>query len=151
MRGNKLAKMDDRGRLKIPRDFLKELREAYGPAVYVTSITGQSAWVYPLPVWEAIESRLRDLPSTFKGRQKYLSRTSYFGNEASIDAQGRLLIHPLLRKTAGISFFPNRIAFAFRKAAWENSSKAGSRSSWSCAQDVSMRPERLPVVLPGRK
>jgi MraZ protein len=102
MRGNKLAKMDDRGRLKIPRDFLKELREAYGPAVYVTSITGQSAWVYPLPVWEAIESRLRDLPSTFKGRQKYLSRTSYFGNEASIDAQGRLLIHPLLRTSAGL-------------------------------------------------
>ena len=102
MRGNKLAKMDDRGRLKIPRDFLKELREAYGPAVYVTTITGQSAWVYPLPVWEAIESRLRDLPSTFKGRQKYLSRTSYFGNEASIDAQGRLLIHPLLRTSAGL-------------------------------------------------
>jgi MraZ protein len=102
MRGNKLAKMDDRGRLKVPRDFLKELREAYGPAVYVTSITGQSAWVYPLPVWEAIESRLRDLPSTFKGRQKYLSRTSYFGNEASIDAQGRLLIHPLLRTSAGL-------------------------------------------------
>lgn len=102
MRGNKLAKMDDRGRLKVPRDFLKEMREAYGPAVYVTSITGQSAWIYPLPVWEAIESRLRDLPSTFKGRQKYLSRTSYFGNEASIDTQGRLLIHPLLRISAGL-------------------------------------------------
>ena len=102
MRGNKLAKMDDRGRLKIPRDFLKEMREAYGPGVYVTSITGQSAWIYPLPVWEAIESRLRDLPSTFKGRQKYLSRTSYFGNEASIDTQGRLLIHPLLRISAGL-------------------------------------------------
>lgn len=102
MRGNKLAKMDDRGRLKIPRDFLKEMREAFGPAVYVTSITGQSAWIYPLPVWEAIESRLRALPSTFKGRQKYLSRTSYFGTEASIDAQGRLLIHPLLRKSAGL-------------------------------------------------
>jgi len=102
MRGNKQAKMDDRGRIKIPRDFLREMRETFGPAVYVTSITGQSAWIYPLPVWEAIEGRLRDLPSTFKGRQKYLSRTSYFGNEASIDAQGRLLIHPLLRKSAGL-------------------------------------------------
>ncbi len=102
MRGNKLAKMDDRGRLKIPRDFLKEMREAYGQAVYVTSITGQSAWVYPLPIWEAIENRLRGLPSTFKGRQKYLSRTSYFGCEASIDSQGRLLIQPLLRTTAAL-------------------------------------------------
>jgi len=102
MRGNKLAKMDDRGRLKIPRDFLKEMREAYGPAVYVTSITGQSAWIYPLPVWEAIENRLRGLATTFKGRQKYLSRTSYFGCEANIDSQGRLLIQPLLRTSAGL-------------------------------------------------
>jgi len=102
MRGNKLAKMDDRGRLKVPRDFLKEMREAYGPKVYVTSITGQSAWVYPLPIWEGIENRLRKLPSTYRGRQKYLSRTSYFGNETSIDSQGRLLIHPLLRKSAGL-------------------------------------------------
>lgn len=102
MRGNKLAKMDDRGRLKIPRDFLKEMREVYGPAVYVTNITGHSAWIYPLPVWEAIESRLRGLPSTYKGRRKYLSRTSYFGDETSIDTQGRLLIHPLLRESAGL-------------------------------------------------
>jgi MraZ protein len=102
MRGNKLAKMDDRGRLKVPRDFLKEMREAFGPVVYVTSITGQSAWIYPLPIWEAIENRLRGLPSTTKGRQKYMTRTSYYGNEASIDAQGRLLIQPLLRKSAGL-------------------------------------------------
>ena len=102
MRGNKLAKMDDRGRLKVPRDFLKEIRAAYGPAVYVTSITGKSSRIYPLPVWEAIESRLQKLPSTYKGKQKFLERTSYFGNESSIDAQGRLLMHPLLRKTAGL-------------------------------------------------
>ena len=35
-------------------------------------------------------------------RRKFLDRTNYYGQQAELDAQGRLLIHPLLRKTAGV-------------------------------------------------
>jgi MraZ protein len=35
-------------------------------------------------------------------RRKFLDRTNYYGQQAEMDAQGRILIHPLLRKAAGV-------------------------------------------------
>ena len=35
-------------------------------------------------------------------RRKFLDRTNYFGQQATLDGQGRLLIHPLLRKSAEV-------------------------------------------------
>jgi MraZ protein len=35
-------------------------------------------------------------------RRKFLDRTNYFGQQSTIDGQGRILIHPLLRKSAGV-------------------------------------------------
>jgi MraZ protein len=35
-------------------------------------------------------------------RRKFLDRTNYYGQQATIDGQGRLLIHPLLRKSAEV-------------------------------------------------
>ena len=68
----------------------------------MTSLTGESARIYPLAEWEAIEQRLALLPSMDPARRKFLDRTNYFGQGAELDSQGRVLIHPLLRKTAGV-------------------------------------------------
>jgi MraZ protein len=35
-------------------------------------------------------------------RRKFLDRTNYFGQQSEFDAQGRVLIHPLLRRSAGV-------------------------------------------------
>ncbi|MEJ7711665.1 MAG: division/cell wall cluster transcriptional repressor MraZ [Pyrinomonadaceae bacterium] len=35
-------------------------------------------------------------------RRKFLDRANYYGQEAEMDPQGRLLIHPLLRRSAGV-------------------------------------------------
>ena len=35
-------------------------------------------------------------------RRKFLDRTNYYGQQATIDGQGRLLIHPLLSKSAEV-------------------------------------------------
>lgn len=58
--------------------------------------------VYPLPEWEAIEQRLLALPSMDPVRRKFLDRTNYYGQQAAMDSQGRFLIHPLLRRSAGV-------------------------------------------------
>ena len=99
LRGNYTARIDNKGRLKIPTAFRRYLEEKYGSAeVYVTSLTGECARLYPLAEWEAIEQRLALLPSMDPARRKFLDRTNYYGQQAEIDAQGRVLIHPLLRK-----------------------------------------------------
>lgn len=102
LRGNYTARIDSKGRLKIPTPFRRLVEEKYGSEVYVTSLTGESVWIYPLPEWEAIEKRLTLLPSMDPAKRKFLDRTNYFGQQAGIDAQGRVLIHPLLRKSASV-------------------------------------------------
>ena len=99
LRGNCPAKVDEKGRLKIPAVFLEELKE-YGTSFYITSPTGESARIYPMKIWSEIEDKLAKLPTTNKSKRKFLLRTSYFGQVAELDAQGRVLLPPVLREEA---------------------------------------------------
>lgn len=99
LRGNCPAKVDEKGRLKIPSVFLDELKE-YGTQFYITSQTGESAKVFPMKVWSEIEDKLAQLPSTSVAKRKFLMRTSYYGQVAELDAQGRLLLPAVLREAA---------------------------------------------------
>jgi MraZ protein len=102
LRGNYTARIDSKGRLKVPTAFRRHIQEKHGAEVYVTSLTGESVRIYPLAEWETIEQRLALLPSMDPARRKFLDRTNYFGQQAEIDAQGRVHLHPLLRKAAGV-------------------------------------------------
>ena len=88
--------------MKIPTPFRRLIEERHGSELYVTSLTGENVRIYPLPEWESIEQRLALLPSMDPARRKFLDRTNYYGQQASMDNQGRVLIHPLLRKSAGV-------------------------------------------------
>lgn len=103
LRGSTIATMDEKGRLKVPTDFRRVLEERYGPEFFVTSVTGEKALVYPLPVWEEIEGKLSQLPATDPIRQRYLERVSYFGAQLRLDGQGRLLLPPVLRERAAMT------------------------------------------------
>lgn len=101
LRGSYKATIDDKGRVKIPASFKKYLEQHYGNSeFYVTSIDGECARVYPLSEWEEIENKLSLLPSMDPGKRKFLDRVNYYGQVQSLDANGRILIHPLLRGTA---------------------------------------------------
>jgi len=102
LRGNYTARIDSKGRLKIPTPFRRIVEEKHGAGLYVTSLTGENVRIYPLPEWESIEQRLALLPSMDPARRKFLDRTNYYGQQATMDGQGRVLIHPLLRKSAGV-------------------------------------------------
>lgn len=101
--GHSPAKIDDKGRLKVPAGFRKIIEERYGLDCFVTSEDGQKALVYPLAVWFEKQSRLAKVPSSSQAKAKYLERVNYFGQVASMDAQGRLLVPAVLRAMAGIA------------------------------------------------
>jgi MraZ protein len=103
LRGNHAARIDDKGRLKIPNAFRSLVEKAHGTELFVTSLTGDSVRVYPMPVWLALEEKLGKMPSTHPARLKYLDRVNYYGQTAQIDAQGRVVIHARLRESAGMS------------------------------------------------
>jgi transcriptional regulator MraZ len=103
LRGNYAARIDDKGRLKIPNAFRALIDKTHGSELFVTSLTGESVRLYPIPVWLALEEKLARTPSTLPARAKFLDRVNYFGQTAEIDAQGRVLIHSRLREAAGMA------------------------------------------------
>ena len=98
LRGNCQAKVDEKGRLKIPVQFLDECKE-YGTSFYITSTRGESGRIYPLKVWSEKEEKLANQPSSTEKR-KFLMATSYYGQVAELDAQGRVLLPAVLREKA---------------------------------------------------
>jgi MraZ protein len=102
LRGNYAAKIDDKGRLKIPNAFRNLIEGAHGKELFVTSMTGEYVRIYPMPVWLAYEEKLAAVPSTHPARLKLFDRVNYFGQTAEFDVQGRVLIHPRLRDSAGM-------------------------------------------------
>ncbi len=102
LRGNHNARIDEKGRLKIPTHFRRKIEEKYGSLVYVTSLTGESAQIFPLKEWEIIEQKIALLPTNEIARKLYVMATSFYGQESEIDNQGRILIPQRLRQKAEI-------------------------------------------------
>ncbi|MEO8520885.1 MAG: division/cell wall cluster transcriptional repressor MraZ [Acidobacteriota bacterium] len=103
LRGNQAAKIDEKGRLKIPNAFRALMEERHGAELFVTSLTGESVRIYPMPVWMALEEKLATVPSSNPARQRFLDRVNYYGKVAEFDNQGRVLVHPRLRDSAGMA------------------------------------------------
>ena len=100
--GHAPARVDDKGRLKVPADFRKLIEEKYGSDCFITSTDGERAMVYPMPVWYDFQARLSKVPSTSIPKGKLQERVNYYGQATTIDQQGRVLIPSILREVAGI-------------------------------------------------
>ncbi len=99
-RGNAPARIDDKGRLKVPNAFRSLLETKYGRELFLTSVSGEYVRVYPMPVWLEIEQKLGEMPSTHPARLRFLDRVNYYGQAAELDAQGRVIIPVRLRDSA---------------------------------------------------
>lgn len=103
LRGNYTAKIDEKGRLKIPNAFRALVEGQHGADLFVTSLTGEYVRIYPMPVWMALEEKMAKVPSTHPARIKFFDRVNYFGQTAAFDNQGRVIIHPRLRDSAAMA------------------------------------------------
>ena len=100
LRGNAPARIDDKGRLKVPTAFKSLIESKYGRELFLTSLSGECVWIYPMPVWLEKEEKLGSMPSTHPARLRFLERVNYFGQVAEFDGQGRVLIPLRLREAA---------------------------------------------------
>jgi MraZ protein len=103
LRGNHPARIDDKGRLKVPNGFRTLVESQYGPELFVTSVTGEFVRLYPLAVWLEIERKLAAVPTTNPAKQRFLDRVNFFGQLVSMDKQGRVLVPQILRETAAMA------------------------------------------------
>ena len=61
-RGNAPAKIDDKGRLKVPNAFRALLESKYGRELFLTSLNGEYVRIFPMPVWTDLEQKLGAMP-----------------------------------------------------------------------------------------
>jgi MraZ protein len=99
-RGNHPAKVDEKGRLKLPAAFKQLLDAQNVTQFYITSVDGKSAEIWPLPEWEKREAQLAEFSTLDDAVQKYLNLTSYYGQQVEMDNQARVLLPQILRGKA---------------------------------------------------
>ena len=103
LRGSSPARIDDKGRLKVPTIFRGVIQDMHGPDVFVTSLTGECVRIYPLPdVARDRAQAARRCPAIIPSRLKFLDRVNYYGQTGELDGQGRVVIPPQLRDSASI-------------------------------------------------
>ena len=104
--GNPKAKLDDRGRLKMPAEFKAFIEKKYGTdfnAFYITSQDGETAEIFPMPEWQRQMGKILKMPKSHPARIKLLASYNLFGDRADMDPQGRLLFPEELRNAAQLT------------------------------------------------
>jgi MraZ protein len=103
LRGNHPARVDDKGRLKVPTGFRALIEQQFGLELFVTSVTGDYVRIYPMAVWLEVERKLAEVPSANPSKQRFLDRVNFFGQAVTMDRQGRLVLPQLLRESAAMA------------------------------------------------
>jgi len=103
LRGNHPARVDDKGRIKIPNGFRTHIESQYGAELFVTSVTGEFVRLYPMAIWLEIERKLAAVPSTNPSKLRFLDRVNFFGQVVVMDKQGRVVLPQMLRETASMA------------------------------------------------
>ena len=103
LRGSTSARIDDKGRLKVPNTFRRLVEQKHGRELFLTSLTGEYVRIYPMPVWLELEEKLAAMPSTHPSKLRFLDRVNYYGSAGELDVQGRVIIPARLRDAAIMS------------------------------------------------
>jgi MraZ protein len=99
-RGNHPAKIDEKGRLKLPSAFKALMDAANVTQFFVTSTNGKFAEVWPLPEWEKIEAKLARASTMDDDADAFRDLVNYYGQQVEMDNQGRVLLPQILRGKA---------------------------------------------------
>lgn len=98
-RGTHEAKVDEKGRLKLPADFMKLVAEKnYGSQFFITSRDGKVTEVWPMNEWEKEEEKKAALPEDDPAKVTWMRVVNFFGGVVEIDKQDRLMLPRKIRE-----------------------------------------------------
>ncbi|MCC6362441.1 MAG: hypothetical protein IT165_02900 [Bryobacterales bacterium] len=106
-RGLYPAKVDEKGRLKLPTNFAGYLAALQATKVFVTSLDQTTAKVYTIPVWNENVNLLQNGGGENRNWGKdILLLANILGADAELDSAGRLLLPTELRRMLGLENAP---------------------------------------------
>lgn len=100
------AKVDDKGRLKLPSDSLDWCRKSNILKVFVTTIDMETFQIYSIPGWMSTLKVLEGPGDNAEAFADLAMIAKTYGDTAEIDAQGRMLLPAALRKLLSLESQP---------------------------------------------
>jgi MraZ protein len=101
-RGLFTAKVDDKGRLKLPVSIQQYLSSFGEDNVFITSLDARTGRIYPISVWKDNEKLFLQPTEHPEEAEDISTLADIYGGDSAIDAQGRVLIPAELRGLLGI-------------------------------------------------
>jgi MraZ protein len=100
------ARVDDKGRLKLPAEFQEYLKKLGVDKVFITTVDLELARIYPISVWKANENLFSNAGDLAEQAEDVAYIAKYFGGDSDIDAQGRVLVPTELRRKLNLESQP---------------------------------------------
>lgn len=97
-RGFFSARVDEKGRLKLPAAIAQYLAASGDQKVFVTTLDRSTARIYPISVWQETERMLEEPGEDVDDRSDIALVAYHFGADSDIDPQGRVLVPTELRR-----------------------------------------------------
>lgn len=94
--------LDAKGRLAVPTRHRDALQSGHGGKQVLTAHPHRCLLLYPFPAWEPIRARIMGFSSFDPQTSLWKRLLVGFAEEVELDASGRLLLSPELRKFAGL-------------------------------------------------
>ena len=91
------AKIDDRGRLKLPSDTWEWCKKSSVINVFVTTFDKETVRIYPISAWKSSVKVMEAPGPDADALAALLTVARYWGRDQEIDSQGRIVIHSELR------------------------------------------------------
>jgi MraZ protein len=143
-RGVTQLALDAKGRLAIPARHRDALAPAGNGHLVLTADPSRCLLLYPLAAWEPIQARLMAL-SSFNEKIRSLQRLIVgHADDVEIDAAGRILVPPALRKYANLDKHAVLVGQGQKFELWDE-------AQWEVqtAQAIAFPADGLPPELDG--
>ncbi|MHB1371754.1 MAG: division/cell wall cluster transcriptional repressor MraZ [Pseudomonadaceae bacterium] len=141
-RGANAISLDAKGRLVMPSRYRDELNSrGEGQLIVTIDAVDRCLCIYPLPEWELIEAKLRELPS-LREETRRLQRL-LIGNavDVEMDGSGRVLVPPRLREYARLDKHAMLVGQLNKFQLW-------NEGDWNAISDADLAAIKQPGGLP---
>jgi MraZ protein len=101
-RGRYPGRLDDKARLKLPADFIQFFKSLPESKLYLTSLDRRIAQLYPIAEWRVNEKFFDTFQEDPDAAENIAFNAADLGADVEMDAQGRIVVHPDLRRELGM-------------------------------------------------
>jgi MraZ protein len=96
------ARVDDKGRLKLPVGFQNFVAALPEKKLFVTSLDRRIGQIYPIRIWRENKDFLYEYRDNPKAAKRISFNAQDLGADSEMDNQGRVLLPPEMRRELGI-------------------------------------------------